>query len=264
MLLHTFPHSMKFFMMGRIKVYRWALGLLLLGQINCLAQPADSLLLHVPSPVWEDQIIYFLMTDRFNDGNRENNDQGYEEYNPQSGDKYSGGDIQGVIDQLDYIQNLGATAVWTTPVMANQWWDGVLEVGGYHGYWPEHFKAVDQHLGTIVDFQKLSHHLHKRGMYLIQDIVVNHTGNYFRIDENAYQRDDPKAGHSFNGLAGPLEAPSQYPFNLIDAGNPDHQSAGIYHWTPPIWDYNDSTQLASYGLAPPPSSSIACRRRHRE
>ena len=83
---------------------------------------ADSeLLLHVPSPEWQDQVIYFLMTDRFNDGDPTNNDQGLGEFDPAKSSHFSGGDLQGVIDQLDYIQNMGMTAVWTTPWVANQW-----------------------------------------------------------------------------------------------------------------------------------------------
>ena len=78
---------------------------------------------HVPSPDWRDQIIYFLMIDRFNDGDRANNDQGTGEYDPRSEKKFSGGDLAGVEQKIDYIQGLGATAVWTTPPVANQWWD---------------------------------------------------------------------------------------------------------------------------------------------
>ncbi len=72
-----------------------------------------SLKLHVPSPDWRDQIIYFLMTDRFEDGNPSNNDQGAGEYNPQKSSHFSGGDLAGVKKRLDYIQGLGATSVWS-------------------------------------------------------------------------------------------------------------------------------------------------------
>jgi hypothetical protein len=94
--------------------------------------PADPL--HVPSPDWRDQIIYFVMTDRFSNGDPGNDNQGAGEFDPANGAKYSGGDLKGVLDRLDYIQGLGATAIWITPPVANQWWDPLVNYGGYHGY----------------------------------------------------------------------------------------------------------------------------------
>jgi glycosidase len=83
---------------------------------------------------------------------------------------------------LDYIQGLGATSVRTTPQVANQWWDPVAQYWGYHGYWARDFKSVDEHYGNLDDYQNLSRNLHARDMYLIQDIVVNHTGIFFYYD----------------------------------------------------------------------------------
>ena len=130
---------------------------------------------HVPSPDWRDQVVYFAMIDRFDDGDPSNDDQGTGEYDPADNAKYSGGDLAGVQRRLDYIQGLGATTVWLTPPVANQWWNG--HYGGYHGYWATDFMALDKHVGTLAEYQALSERLHGRGMYLIQDVVVNHTGN---------------------------------------------------------------------------------------
>src|SRR6185295_17148824 len=107
----------------------------------------DAGLLHVASPTWEEQVVYFVMIDRFNDGEPSNDDQHQNEFDQTDGDKYSGGDLQGIIDKLDYIQGLGATAVWITPPVANMWWDPLQESGGYHGYWARHLKKVDEHVG---------------------------------------------------------------------------------------------------------------------
>lgn len=212
----------------------------------------SELLLHVPSPEWQDQIIYFLITDRFADGNPNNNDQGANEYNPNKESHYSGGDLQGVINQLDYIQNLGATAVWTTPVVANQWWTTAANYGGYHGYWAIDFSNVDAHMGTMDTFKQLSDQLHRRGMYLIQDIVVNHTGNFFNYKGGVDGYDPINTDKNFFLMEKPNSIqpkPIQAPFDLIDRNNTEHMKADIYNWTPSIKDYNDISQLYTYQLA---------------
>ena len=167
-----------------------SIGLLFLC---ALAWPvaAQKLKLHVPSPDWRDQVIYFVMTDRFDDANPSNNQQGADEFDPRLESKYSGGDLQGVRRRLDYIQGLGASAVWITPPVANQWWNG--EYGGYHGYWASNFKKVDPHMGNLKDYQQLSDALHRRSMFLVQDIVLNHTGDFFRYTH--WNAQDPKQGY---------------------------------------------------------------------
>ena len=191
--------------------------------------PEEEKLLHIASPCWEDQVIYFLMLDRFNDGRPENNDQGADEYNPNDERKYSGGDIQGVIDRIDYIQNLGATAIWITPPVANQWW--TPSYSGYHGYWARHFRKVDEHYGNLETYKALSDNLHRRGLYLIQDIVTNHTGNFFTYG-SSYDSDDPTHNFSLNRASRPVLRPEQRPFHLNNATVRSEREAGIYHWTP--------------------------------
>ncbi len=202
--------------------------------------------LHVPSPGWRDQIVYFLMIDRFDDGDPGNNDQGAGEYDPGSNAKYSGGDLQGVARRLDYIKGLGATAVWITPPVANQWWNG--SYGGYHGYWAENFMAVDAHYGTLDDYRRLSHAIHTAGMYLVQDVVVNHTGNFFGY-RGGWDPGDPVQHFTPNADSRPVPAPTQWPFSLNDARDPQQRNAAIYHWTPAIADFTDETQEQRFQLA---------------
>ncbi len=212
----------------------------------------SELLLHVPSPEWQDQIIYFLMTDRFADGDPSNNVQGANEYDPSLESKYSGGDLQGVIDNLDYIKNLGATAVWTTPVVANQWWSNHGNYGGYHGYWATDFSQVDAHNGTLETYQQLSSALHQNGMYLIQDIVVNHTGNFFGYQggiEGYDHKDTANNFYLFETQDSLQPKPTQAPFDLIDRNNSEHVKADIYNWTPSITDFSDLSQQYTYQLA---------------
>src|SRR6185436_5867072 len=118
------------------------------------------------SPDWRDQIVYFAMIDRFDDGDPSNDDQGANEYDPTTNAKYSGGDLAGVARRLDYIQGLGATTVWLTPPVANQWLNPRGRFGGYHGYWATDFMALDRHVGTLAEYQGLAQALHGRGMYL--------------------------------------------------------------------------------------------------
>lgn len=207
----------------------------------------DGRLIHLPSPEWQDQIIYFLMIDRFNDGEPARNDQGYNLYDPTKESHYSGGDLQGVIDKLDYIQNIGATTLWTTPPVTNQWWNKAQNYGGFHGYWPIEHRKIDQHFGDLDTYKNLSHELHSRGMYLIKDIVINHTGNYFDYDHE-YDPNDPTVGFEFVGNNIPTSAPTMPPLDMNNANNPEHVKAGIYHWTPLVVDLDDPVQEWTYQM----------------
>ena len=225
-----------------------------------------GLKLHVPSPEWRDQILYFVVTDRFDDGDASNNDQGAGEFNPRSNAHYNGGDFAGLARRLDYIRGLGATALWITPPVANQWWDASARYSGYHGYWAENFMQVDKHLGTLDDYRRLSDALHRRGMFLVQDIVLNHTGNFFSYGPG-WSASDPArdwrpnigtstststststgtgAGTGTGSLPtpAPITAPSQPPFDQNDPRNPAQRAAAIDHWTRDITDFGDPKQL---------------------
>lgn len=203
--------------------------------------------LHVPSPDWRDQVIYFVLTDRFDDGDPRNNDQGAGEYDPRDPARYSGGDLAGVARRLGYIRGLGATAVWITPPVAHQWWDAQVRYGGYHGYWATDFAAVDPHFGTLDDYRALSRGLHGRGMYLVQDVVLNHVGNYFGYGEG-FDPADPATGYQRHAGQSPA-AITAWPFSLNDPRDPAQRAAGIYHWTRDITDYADPVQEATGQMA---------------
>lgn len=123
-------------------------------------------------------VMYLLMTDRFADGDLTND--GLHATSPaDSADAiaqraavrgWHGGDLRGVSAHLDYLQQLGITAVWTTPVYQNH------EAQSYHGYGATDMYAVDEHYGTLADLQALGADLHKRGMKLVLDTVPNHVG----------------------------------------------------------------------------------------
>jgi glycosidase len=198
--------------------------------------------LHVPSPDWRDQVIYFVLTDRFDNGDPGNDDQGAGEFQAGSRGHFNGGDLRGLARRLGYIQGLGATAVWITPPVLNQWVDPAVGYTGYHGYWASDFRRVDPHLGTLADLQGLSRALHGRGMFLVQDIVLNHTGNYFGY-EGGWNPADPSAFYVNRG------APTQPPFNLNDPRRAADRQAGVYHWTPAIKDFGDPVQEARFQMS---------------
>ncbi|HLL12265.1 MAG TPA: alpha-amylase family glycosyl hydrolase, partial [Rubrivivax sp.] len=205
-----------------------------------VAFASPPLKLHVPSPDWRDQVIYLVMTDRFADGDAGNNDQGHGEFKAGDASRYNGGDLRGLIERLPYIRGLGATAVWITPPVANQWLEPAGQYSGYHGYWAQNLLQVDRHLGSLADYQQLSHALHTQGMYLVQDIVVNHMGNYFGYQSWKPRR--PALGWQGFTDTAPTARPTQPPFHLNDPRQRDQRQAAIYHWTPDVADYTQRTQ----------------------
>ena len=131
--------------------------------------------------------IYFLMPDRFSNGD-ETNDR-IAGMRDQSLDRDSiflrhGGDMQGVTNHLDYLQSLGVTTLWMTPVLEND-----MPNRTEHGYaFTDHYK-IEPRFGGEAAYKKLSDALHKRGMKLIQDAVYNHVGSYHFIANDAPSRD---------------------------------------------------------------------------
>lgn len=222
--------------------------LALFSLFSPLAQAAPALKLHRPSPDWRDQVLYFVLTDRFADGDPGNNDQGRGEYRPGQADWYNGGDLAGLRQRLDYIAGLGVTGVWITPPVANQWTEPGGQMAGYHGYWAEHFGRVDRHLGTLADYRRLSDALHCRGMVLVQDIVVNHTGNYFTYGQR-WNPADPAQGWQAHDASAPVPRPSQPPFDSNDPRDPAQRARGVYHWTPDVVDYGDPVQERSFQMS---------------
>src|SRR3954451_16258491 len=105
---------------------------------------------------WQDETVYSLMIDRFNNGDQ-SNDMDVDLDDPIG---YHGGDFQGVIDQLDYIKDMGFTAISLTPVFDN------ID-GGYHGYWVNDYYKTEEHFGSIELFKKLVDEVHKRDMKVI-------------------------------------------------------------------------------------------------
>ena len=146
-------------------------------------------------------VMYLIMIDRFSDGDATNNDppQSRGIYDRQNKFYYHGGDLQGVIDRLGYLKDLGVTAVWLTPWYDNYDHPNQIELKedkpstGFHGYNPQDFYGVEEHFGTFAKLHELVEAAHRLGIKIIQDEVANHTGPYHPWVE------DPPTPMWFNG-----------------------------------------------------------------
>lgn len=141
-------------------------------------EASSTILQGVPEPVqpyqddWSKKSIYFILTDRFWDGDSSNND--FDGFVSDKSDprKWHGGDFQGIIDNLDYIQNMGFDAIWITPVTRQKSDDA------FHGYYTYDFYDVDGHFGGMDKLKELVKAAHERQIAIMLDVVINHTGNF--------------------------------------------------------------------------------------
>ena len=133
----------------------------------------------------QDEVIYFLLPDRFANGDAGNDHGGYAPdrlvsgFDPSSPEFYHGGDLAGVIQKLDYLQGLGATAIWLAPVFKNKPVQPTVgrPMAGFHGYWITDFTRPDPHFGEPETMKALVEAAHARGMKVYLDIVTNHTAD---------------------------------------------------------------------------------------
>lgn len=150
--------------------------------------------------VWENANVYFLLVDRFNNGDK-TNDLNYNRNKPTAKLRgFEGGDIQGIIQKLDegYFEKLGINAIWMTPIV-EQIHDGVDEgtgfTYGFHGYWTKDWTALDPNFGTKKELAELVEKAHAKGIRILLDAVINHTGPVTQEDPaypNNWVRTTPK------------------------------------------------------------------------
>ena len=141
----------------------------------------------------EDEFIYFVLPDRFENGARANDrgriagDRLTHGFDPAHKGFYHGGDLTGLTRRLDYLQGLGVTAIWLGPVYQNNPVQGPpgQESAGYHGYWITNFLNVDPHFGTREEMRRFVDAAHARGIKVYLDIITNHTADIIRYREGA-------------------------------------------------------------------------------
>ena len=138
-----------------------------------------------------DETFYFVMADRFENGDTANdtggisgdeNDHGFD---PTNKGFYQGGDLKGLLDRIDYIRGLGTTSIWLTPSFKNKAVQPEDSSAGYHGYWVTDFTQIDPHLGTNEELRDLVEAAHARGMKVYFDIITNHTADVIGYEQGA-------------------------------------------------------------------------------
>lgn len=155
---------------------------------------------------WDESVIYFMVTDRFFDGNSTNNTaSGANTYGSNEG-LYHGGDFAGITAKLDYLEDLGINTIWITPIVENIPGVTVTDPGkddvpynaAYHGYWASDFTKLNPTLGTEEEFATLIREAHNHGIRIMVDIVVNHAGyettfgDMIRSGDEIVAKDDQK------------------------------------------------------------------------
>ncbi len=166
--------------------------------LNQASEDAELVRATLKHPVQED-VFYFVLPDRFQNGDTANDRGGSASTDPlQNGFKpddkgyYHGGDLKGLLKEIDYIQNLGVTAIWMTPVFKNRAVQCGADVtiagcsAGYHGYWITDFTQLDPHLGTNAELGQLVDEAHKRGINVYFDIITNHSAVVIDYEEGNY------------------------------------------------------------------------------
>ncbi|HEV2329879.1 MAG TPA: alpha-amylase family glycosyl hydrolase [Verrucomicrobiae bacterium] len=203
----------------------WSLCFIFL--IACFTMPASAQ--SAPNKFWQAQSIYQIITDRFYDGDT-NNDNAEGTYAPSGngGSSVHGGDFEGIEQKLDYIKALGATAIWISPIVLNT-------EGQFHGYSGWNFYEVAPHWGSISNLQHMVQAAHARGLLVIDDIVVNHGGDLVSSSGSTFNY---PAGYTLSYANGNKTYPA--PFNLT-AANPS--LTNLFHNYGSIQNFNDSNQV---------------------
>lgn len=171
--------------------------------------PGDEALVRpvLQHPV-QDEILYFAIPDRFNNGSDANDCGDYSGtcvvddtqenvlthgFLPSDKGYYHGGDLKGLSEQLDYLEGLGVTSIWVGPIFKNKPVQPDISnlyghSSGYHGYWILDYEQVDPHLGTNQEFKDLVADAHARGINIFMDIITNHTADVIQLEGNAGYR----------------------------------------------------------------------------
>lgn len=193
------------------------LALLAVLAAGCLGPAPDATPVPLSTHVddWRDEVIYQVMVDRFANGDV-NNDYGAA---PGHLSRYQGGDWRGLEAHLDYLEALGVTTLWISPVVRNVETDADFD--GYHGYWAQDLTEANPHFGDVTELRSLTSAAHARGMKVVLDIVTNHMGQVFFYDQNLNGKPDVYIGGS--GSTSPVTRSTEF--------DPDWDPRGVQVFT---------------------------------
>nr|WP_245534481.1 pullulanase-type alpha-1,6-glucosidase [Xylanimonas cellulosilytica] len=191
-----------------------------------------------------DERFYFVMTDRFANGDPSNDTAGLgadplvSGFDPTNKGFYQGGDLAGLRDRLDYVEGLGTTAIWLTPSFLNRpvQGEGADASAGYHGYWITDFTRIDPHLGTNDELRALIDDAHARGIKVYFDIITNHTADVIDYAEGEYTYRD-LSQPAYTPVIAPEDADLKVPAWLNDPTL--YHNRGNSTWTGESVTYGD-------------------------
>jgi glycosidase len=205
----------------------------------------------------QDEVIYFLLPDRFENGDQKNDLGGLKGdrlktgFDPSHKGYYHGGDLKGLIKRLDYIQDMGVTAIWLAPIFKNKPVQGPpgQESAAYHGYWVTDFTQVDPHFGTNADFKAFVDAAHARGMKVYMDIIANHTADVIQYKGCPIQACGYRsiADYPYQRRGGPNGAPANPGF----AGDGDRSTANFSKLTDANFAYEVEVPAAEKSVKAP-------------
>lgn len=212
------------------------------GEILLSTQPTD----------WRDEVIYQLLVDRFANGDPGN------DFNVDltAQGKWHGGDWAGVEQQLDYLEELGVTTLWISPIVKNV--DSDAGFDGYHGYWAQDLTALNPHFGDLAALRRLVFAAHDRKMKVIVDIVTNHMGQAFYYDIN--RNGEPDERVSGSGTTSGVTHVNEYDPDFDPRGVQSRTSLGEAGPAPIIFQYDP----ASNHVPPEPAIFADPRAYHRK
>ncbi len=180
----------------------------------------------------QDDVIYFVLPDRFENADPSNDLGGIEGgrldhgFDPTDKGFFHGGDLKGLTARLDYIEDLGATAIWLGPIYKNKPVQGPPgdESAGYHGYWITDFTSVDPHFGTNDDLKEFVDAAHERGIKVYLDIITNHTADVISYRE-CHDPDYQGADKATQGC--PYRSKADYPYSTRGLASGEHINDGF-------------------------------------
>lgn len=227
-----------------------AAGALALAPGACVSLPegtngAPELSTHVED--WRDEVVYQLLVDRFANGDVNNDYQ----VQPSLLGRYQGGDWKGVEEHLGYLEELGVTTLWISPIVRNVETDA--DVDAYHGYWAQDLAQTNPHFGDINSLRSMINAAHARSMKVVLDIVTNHMGQVFFYDINHNGKADIYVGGT--GTTSDVTRVSEFDPDWDPNGVQSFSAAGLAGPAPIVF-----IQDTSINRVPPPQGILGTAR----